>query len=439
MGFVEGEEEQHDQEFHVNARAFLDFLVSQGVIPREKVPSLMETASLTGERIDTTILDFQLVSEGLLLKKLGEFTRSRTCSASELSLAGTELAGLISPRVAKRFGVIPFRRAGQTLDVAALEPEDFLIQDELRVLTGCLIRSHAVLEIRLRQALARFYGSELPVRQESLIHRLSGGGQKIADTLKRKRSTSTEKQSAEVMDSAVKEESEAVPEKPMARKKSVPSELEISDEDLKLFPSLMIEHDSEPTEGETLPTPPPLPVAEESGIPHGDDSELDLEIRLARASEYLQSAEMRDEIGDALFYFCRPYFARRMLLTLRKDVIVGWRGEGEGVDETAVRAIAIPKADPSVFLGLMQGTPFWLGPLPPMPRNKELILAMGPPEPSTCLILPIQVRGRTVAFFYGDPGEGRLPALPMAELKRLMAKADIAFQVYLFKAKIRML
>jgi len=409
------------------------------MIPGTKVPSLIETASLTGERIDTTILDFQLASEDVILAKLGEFTRSRTCSGSELSLAGTELAGLISPRVAKRFGVVPFRREGQTLDVAALEPEDFLIQDELRVLTGCMIRSHAVLEIRLRQALARFYGSEMPVRQESLIRRLSGGRRKTPDVQCKAAAAITEGQRPTGVDAAEGDTAETSPTQPTPRRKAVPSELEISDEDLKLFPSLMAEQEFERGAHESVPTPPPLPVVEESGIPQEDDSNLEVEIRLARASEYLQSAEMRDEIGDALFYFCRPYFARRMLLTLRKDVIVGWRGEGEGVDETAVRAIAIPKADPSVFLGLMQGTPFWLGPLPPMPRNKELILAMGPPEPSTCLILPIQVRGRTVAFFYGDPGEGRLPALPMAELKRLMAKADIAFQVYLFKAKIRML
>jgi len=392
----------------MKVRAFLDFLVAEGVIPREKIPSIEETAALAGERVDTTILDFRLCSEEQLLSKLGEFTHSRICSGEELNVAEPQLAALISPRVALRFGVVPFHREGRTLDVAAMDPEDFLIQDELRVLTGCMIRSHAVLEIRLRQTLARLYGVELPVRQEALLRRLAGTAR---------------------MPTARHE----IPKADVRPDKH-------REEDLKLFPSLMAAMEAEESgSGESIPTPPPLPTAGDAPLDGDDDAELDVEIRLARAAELMQSAEMRDDIGDAIFYFCRPYFARRILLSVRKNLIVGWRGEGEGVDETAVRAIAIPRDEPSVFVGLMQGMPFWLGPLPPMARNQELIFAMGPPEPSSCLVLPIQVRGRTVAFFYGDPGKGKLPALPMAELKRLTAKADVAFQVYLLKGKIRTL
>jgi len=424
----------------MKVRAFLDFLVAEGVIPREKIPSIEETAALAGERVDTTILDFRLCSEEQLLSKLGEFTHSRTCSGEELNVAEPQLAALISPRVAQRFGVVPFRREGRTLDVAALEPEDFLIQDELRVLTGCMIRSHAVLEIRLRQTLARLYGVELPVRQEALLRRLAGTARIPAVRPAIPKADVGRERHREVATEPVKADRRE-PERPIPVQRPVrPSELEISEEDLKLFPSLMAAMEGEEGEaGDSIPTPPPLPTAGDAQLDGDDDAELDVEIRLARAAELMQSAEMRDDIGDALFYFCRPYFARRILLTIRKDLIVGWRGEGEEVDETAVRAIAIPREEPSVFVGLMQGTPFWLGPLPPMARNQELILAMGPPEPSSCLVLPIQVRGRTVAFFYGDPGKGKLPALPMAELKRLTAKADVAFQVYLLKGKIRTL
>ena len=42
-----------------------------------------------------------------------------------------------------------------------------------------------------------------------------------------------------------------------------------------------------------------------------------------------------------------------------------------------------------------------------------------------------------VCFLYGDNmGEG-VGGLPLAELKRLAAKAGLAFQVYLLKGKIR--
>jgi len=414
----------------MNEQAFLEFLVSRALIAPRKKSSLLETARLAGERVDTTILENRLLSESTLLDNLGEFTRSKTCSVHDLESAGTELAGLFSPRVALRFGVVPFRRTGKTLDVAALDPLDFLIQDELRVLTGCMIRSHAVLEIRLRQSLNRLYGVELPVRMESLLRRLSQGGRIV----ERPPSGSTGKPGPEKkVERPVRRE-----DAPAPRKKVTPSELEISDEDLKLFPSLMAGMEVEPSrEGADIPTPPPLPISGEGGLDQDDD--IDLEIRLARTSEALQRAEMRDDIADALFYFCRPLFQRKLLLMKRKDSIVGWRGEGGEVLEAAIRAISIPTDEPSAFLALLQGTPFWLGPLPPMPRNQELLLAMGPPEPTTCLILPLKVRGKVVAFFYGDSGRESMAPPPMAELNRLLAKIDIAFQVYLLKGKIRMI
>jgi hypothetical protein len=74
-----------------------------------------------------------------------------------------------------------------------------------------------------------------------------------------------------------------------------------------------------------------------------------------------------------------------------------------------------------------------------MPRNQELVFALGDPAPAACLILPIQVRGKIVAFLYGDATDKPLGSVPMADLKRLMAKTDIAFQVYLLKGKIRII
>ena len=118
---------------------------------------------------------------------------------------------------------------------------------------------------------------------------------------------------------------------------------------------------------------------------------------------------------------------------------MGWRGEGLGVGEQAVRAISIPKNEPSVFSGLLQGVEFWLGPLPTMPHNADLILAMGGVPPRDCYILPVKVKDRIVCFLYGDNLDEGVGGLPLGEFKRLAAKAGLAFQVYLMKGKIRAL
>jgi len=208
-------------------------------------------------------------------------------------------------------------------------------------------------------------------------------------------------------------------------------ELELSDEDLELFPSLR--------QGDAPAAAPPPVIAEVAEEPGAAGEPLSPEDRLAQASAALEAAEMRDDIADSLLRFCSAYLSRRMLLAVRSDAAIGWRGEGEGVDPTAVRAISIPLGEPSVLVGLAQGQSFWLGSLPPMPRNIELIKGLGGGQPKDCVILPITMKSKTVCFLYGDNLSAGVAGLPVALLRRLAAKASLAFQVYLLRGKIRML
>ena len=425
----------------MDARSFVEFLIQERVIPADRKNVLIEATTISGDRVDTAVLDLALTGEATILSALGRFTKSRIAQASDIAAASPELTSLIPPRLARRFGVIPFRRDGKTLSVAALDPGDLLVQDELALLTGSMITTFAALEIHIRAGLARHYGMTLPPRAEALLRRLRNPGKRgpagPPQTHKTPKTPAPTKPLTPV-------ESTTTPTAiPQPQKAEIPIELEFSDEDLALFPSFATSTQPAPTAEEATTSkpvamgPPPAPAGEES--PPLPSPPLSPEARLARAAEALQGAEIRDDIADALLEFSRPHFARCMLLAIRGDTIVGWRSEGDDVEPAAVRAISIPKDQPSVFSGLLQGTAFWLGPLPPMTRNQDLIMALGGPPPVGCLILPIKVRGKIVAFLYGDTGGPPLGSVPMADFKRLMAKTDIAFQVYLLKGKIRVI
>lgn len=425
----------------MDIRSFVEFLVQEKIIPGDRRNAVIEATTISGDRIDTTILDLGLATESTLLAALGRFTKSRTAQGSDLAVASPELTGLIPARMARRFGIIPFRREGKTLSVAALEPGDLLVQDELAVLTGSMVTTFAALEIHIREGLARHYGLPLPPRIEALIRRSRGVKKKSPAGPAQSPSTAPSPAPARPSHSIG---STAVPDPvPRPRKAAVPAELEISAEELALFPSFADRAQSDPDSEEDHSAPPsdqePVPTPTTDERPTDPPTPVSPEARLARAAEALQSAEIRDDIADALLDFTRAHFTRCMLLAVRGDTIVGWRGEGADVEPASVRAIAIPKDQPSVFSGLLQGTAFWLGPLPPMARNQELITALGGPPPITCLILPIKVRGKIVAFFYGDSRDQTLGSIPMADFKRLMGKTDIAFQVYLLKGKIRVI
>ena len=404
--------------------AFGEWLVKEKLLQPKGLERAMEIYRAAPSRLDTVILDLGLMSESALLDALGRFHKTRTVSRAEFS-AAEAAARLVSPRVALRMRIVPFSVEGKTLSVATLDPGDLLVQDELALITGCMVASFVTLEIRLYEALHRLYGIPLTAQYASLIRRFDGEGASARSAVASMPPTRSPRRDPE---SARKPAW-----RPTARTRRPvvhDEELEVSEEDLDLFPSLR------GIDGDHAVVTPGPPVLRKAEPPAAD---LGPEERLAATADALQNAEMRDDIADAVLGFCAPLFRRRLMLVVRKGTVMGWRGEGNGIDQERIRAISIPLGEPSVFVGLTQGTEFWLGPLPQMPRNLELVTGLGGAAPKDCFILPITVREKTVCFLYVDNGEEGVGGLPTADLRRLAAKAGLAFQVYIMKGKIRTL
>ena len=416
--------------------SFARWLLDKGLLSKADLRRARDAQRGRMGRLDTEIIDLKLLSEAKTLDLLGKFHRTRTVSGAELEYASPDALRMLTPRIATRLGVVPFRLEGRTLSVATLDPGDLLVEDEIAQLTGCMVASFVTLEVRFVEALNRHFQTPITARYAGLIRRLSGAKARPA---------------AAVVPEELHEDRRPAPaangdrtrlaDRRARRAQPVESEaLELSADDLSLFPSLRSdERPQAPSAEATDRTDATSATREESGpvpIPP-EAAELSPETLLQAAAHAMQNVEMRDDIADAVLGFCAPLFRRRMMLVLRKDTVMGWRGEGFGVDESAVKAIGVPTGEPSVFSGLLQGVDFWLGPLPSMPRNSDLVSALGGEPPKDCYVLPIKVRDRVVCFLYGDNMGDGVGGLPLAELKRLAAKAGLAFQVYLLKGKIR--
>lgn len=421
---------------------FATYLLREGALNADQHRAVAETMGLSDRRADTVVLDLGLMSEATLLQALGRYHRTRPVTAIELASVGEELARMISPRIARRYEIVPFRSEGRKLYLASLNPENLQIEDELGLMTGLMVTSFVGLEVRVYEALSRLYGLEMPPLVLGVSKRLATGeigGVRPRGAHQPVHAHGTRREVHDLDEPLDVLQRRTTAER-TARAEASARELEISAEDLELFPSLRheVEAGAEPEEEPSAAVEAAAPPVRDPG----DDTatrDSSPEGRLARASVLLENAEMREDIADALLGFCTPYFRRRMTLTLHKDQIIGWRGAGDGVDPAAVKAISIPTTEPTVFSGLLQGTTFWLGRLPPMPRNLDLLLGLGDDQPKECVIFPITLRKKPVCFLYGDNGDDGVGAAPIAHLRRLVAKAGIAFEVYLLKSKIRTL
>jgi hypothetical protein len=414
-----------------NDRALAGHLAAAGILQNHNLRQALSTQQASGGRLDTVLLDMGLLTESALLETLGRFHSTRTVSAHELAVVSASVARMIPARMSIRLEIVPFRLEGRTLSVATLNPGDLLVEDELRLLTDCRVASYVALEVRLYEALRRLYGLKLPTQITSVLARLNG---EVTSTAARERMPQPSPQAPPApappepvgVDKPGKKSDYDTADVPEIQKPEESTVLEISQEDLELFPSLgrrvFDERDTS------------LQLHEK---PAGELMETSPEELMQVASEALQDAEMREDIADALLGYCAPILRRRLLLAVRDEHVIGWRGDGEGLDPSVIRDISIPLTEPSVFVGLVQGAEFWLGPLPGLTGNERLVKALGADPPKECVILPLIVRGKTVCFLYGDNVDESVAGLPISNLRRLVAKASLAFQVYILKSKIR--
>lgn len=426
-------EEREGVSYRMSDRGFGEFLVTRGILHSEGLRQALDTQRSMDGRLDTVLLDLGLVAEPVLLQALGRYHSARTVSKTELAAVPAEVARLVSPRVATRLQVVPFKVEGRTINVATINPGDLLIEDEVGLLTNSMVASFVTLEVRLYEAMARMYGVEPSIQISSVLKRLNENGANRRDTAPvaggagaaaRRASRSTTQPRS--LDTG--------PVNRAGHPRRSPDDslvLEISKEELDEFPSLR--SGDEPELGSREVTPRldrHVPVADEPESP---------EERLDAASVAMQNAEMREEIGDVLLSFCAPYLKRRLLLVVRRGHVIGWRGEGSDIDRGSVRSISIPLDQPSIFGRVSRASDYWLGPLPRMPADQALIRALGGIPPSECLILPMYVGGKPLGFLYGDNRDRGVAEAPIDHLRRLVAKTDLAFQVYLLKGKIRTL
>lgn len=498
---------------------FGEFLIGEDRIQRAQLQKALELQSFAGGRLGTNLLEISAMPEGALLDALGRYHQTRTASANELKAISADVIKIVPPKLVRRHGLVPIERTGNTLTLASMEPGDPFLEDEIAMLTSCMVRTVIGLELRIQEAMARYYGLPIAPRLMAVLRRLD----RVSRARKVEAAKAEERAQADV---PAGQPSSRRPPRPPRKKapdlewkkpapEPEPADTEVHyieiDEDSfeKAFgkkaptveddPSATTVEEKrpeveegqpiadpsplptmsapEPTPVETIPVIPseappvddpgpsaadPDPSAADPDLSANDqdmietaavDPDLiektladleaerltaeDPELRLEQAAVALMNSEIRDEIGDVLLAYGAPYLKRRVVFIHRKEQFVGWRGEGEGIRQRSVRAYAVGDKEPSIFLNLTGGTGLWRGPLPPLAANEKIATVLGEPA-SDCIVLPVGLRGRVVCFLYGDNGTDGVGQVPLPEMRRLVGKAGLAYQVYILKNKIRL-
>ncbi len=376
------------------------YLVERGLITSRQLMRALESQRLIGGRLGTALLEISALSEADLVKALADQAELPAARAEDLRDIRSDITALLPTKAAVRFHAIPFRLLGGELSVALQETADLEIEDQLAFITGRKIKPHIALEVRIDEALERYYETPCRLRVARLLERLN-------------------QKSSKAGGKSPRAESAAEPSSPTL----ITPRVRRSRSGVLARPSTEV--------AAAATSPAPAAAAQESRPIPSAATLVDLERLLANPA----SAE---DVGHAVIALLEPEFERVILLRVRRGKIEGWMANDPSDDlSDRLQAFSLAADTPSVFVSLQQGTPFHVGPLLPLAAHRELSAATGLDLYREILVVPVRLKSKLVALMLAQTNGRSIKGDEVETAKRVAAKMAIAFEMCIMRDRLR--
>ncbi len=457
-------------------------LVRADLVSENHLARALGVQHFAGGRIGTLLLERGVLHEDDLGRILAEQHACEFVPWSVLANVTPAAIAALPAKFAIRHSAVPYDRGEGFLRIALRDPSDLRILDELFFVTGRKIVPGVAPEVRIFQALEKYYGERRTPRYAILAEKLSRLSSRPAAhavglppppaffpaTPPRPPSAPEPLEGAEggnpELTPAVKMPDAPVtpwaPVTPAPGEASEPEEEVISWEELSppsLWIPAPIETEKVPAATPRLPPPPaptappaapgPRPSASREPTPQPSPPPVPppppalapvARARVPPPAGAMRFASETFDFPDVLAARDRGAVVAQTLLALshrfprvavfgsKPDRVSGLAATGKGVNSSKVGAIEIPWSEPSVFLNVRLSRAFYLGALPPLPRHRVISDTMGRPA-EECVVQPVWMKEKPVAFLYAefDPDRGATP-MDLAYLRGLASAAATA-------------
>lgn len=467
-------------------------LVERGYLSEAQLWRALEAQRASGGRLGTVLLEQKLISEQRLLEALAAPHNTESASVDDLRDIAPEILRLVPPKVALRLQVVPFRVVGPRAYIATKDPSSIPTMDELSFVTGKRVQMFAAAELRIEEALAKHYGKALSARIRQALERANAGAAEAAASVSstqqvaplpdpspappaasgfgaleipeaprpsqrnpgsarrsRESAGTGESQPIAAPLASVQAASQRLVEQRRARESAgqkATSELRLDAEASRETPIAALEP-SAPTAPPAPPAPVPVAVIPATATlepaPPPPPKRLMVALKPSErarlredpvADKPAETRADRDRIAADLVADVRKLLTRVLLFRVRGEEIEGWMGSPE-IEAEALKKFRARFSELPIFLGLQQGSRFYLGPLPPMASHRRLAALWGGELPRDGVAVPIKLGERLVALLYGDRGKDGLSGLPLADLEGSVANAERALESAITRGK----
>ena len=345
--------------------------MADGACSAAAVREALQNQVIFGGRVGTNLLELEALGEDVLASALA---RRLGCRHVAGPLRPEREAVRLVPReLADRWDVVPITLSERSLSVAACDPGDLAMLDELAFATGRRVTAVVAAEVRIWALLRATYGIVRQLRGIELDAAAIAAPRPAAAPRGEPRAPA-----GDLIDEA---EFEALYGQLHRGAPGAPDEAVID-----LTPDML-----EPT---PAPSAPPVPDPGPLGF--------------AEAVAALSGVAERAAIARIVLRYARTRVRRAMLFTVNRGVAQGWVGLGGGLSPAVVQAIRVRLGIPGVLDTVVRTRAHYLGPLPRTEANVRLLKALGGGVPKNALLVPILALGRVVNLLYADAGRGEV-------------------------------
>jgi len=154
------------------ALTLLEMLSEAGLITRDQFDEALLNRVVYGGKIGTSLIELDLIDEETLARFLSKKLAVPYVHPDQLIEIPEEVIKLVPKGLALKYKVVPLRFHNKRLSLAMADPSDLRAVDEIAFITDFIIKPLIAPELRLIQALKKFYGYEINERYQHILEKM---------------------------------------------------------------------------------------------------------------------------------------------------------------------------------------------------------------------------------------------------------------------------
>jgi len=407
--------------------ALSSLLVQDKIVSVSTIEEALQRQVIFGGQLDTNLLELRAVDEQVLIEYKARVNGMVCASKEEIDGADIQTVKSIPREIAEKYFFVPVRFLKDAIRVAVCSAPFESRLDEAAAILGIALEPAMTSEFRLRVALNKYYGSDLPSRFSRLAGLLAASPPRVQS----RRVTGPPPPQSFSAQGTKRADGPQAADRLGAIVTGVSPDRHSS-------PGYDVQGSLDTSEGsldqqgiDLRDTYPGTLQSSNVAVFKGSSPILALPAGL----ELIEHAQTREDVFDAALRVVGGMVEYAAVFVVKGNVAHGrasW-GRGTSSEELVRRPVLLEK--PGALWTVTQTKAHYLGPLPPSRANDSLLEAIGRSRPATVLIVPVVLRNRAVVLLYADSGARSAIGYELAALLPLASAMAGTFERLIMERK----